>query len=503
MKLTAPLKTPAKNMQQRIFKFVLFALLPAMAILTVYAFVNIKANKSNAAQRVIMDQSGNVNKRITIFFDPIFRNIHYLRALGTTPDKKYQLDPVNQEAVRKRLELLSGSYLQHVRYVITWSDSLKTVYELKPGNCIITEQVLDQTHTKFLDEMIAPDGSDKVEWEEGLSESSMMAAVAWTAQNSDAKYAIAMDVDATEFFDDIKNDIEERLFLLSDESKEERLPRQFIITEGKPDIEATKDSVVIAAYTQWKNRPSDTPEMVRRLQYDATVYWVSVRPLAIKDLKLYSGLILPESELIAETLQEQKLVAYISLISFVIILMAAIFLWRRYQQDLEQSALPPALNQMTDEKLLQAITAGESDQLEFKSTMRWNLRTNKPDKAMEIACLKTIAAFLNSDGGTLLVGVQDDGSILGIAADQFPDEDKFMLHFNNLINQHLGLENMDSFSFDIRHLDAGDIMIVDCLPSPSPVYVSYNAKEEFYVRVGPGTRPLTTRDALEYIRNHF
>ncbi|MHC5162788.1 MAG: AlbA family DNA-binding domain-containing protein, partial [Planctomycetota bacterium] len=86
---------------------------------------------------------------------------------------------------------------------------------------------------------------------------------------------------------------------------------------------------------------------------------------------------------------------------------------------------------------------------------------------------------------------------------QFPNEDKFLLHFNNLINQHLGLETAGSFSFDIRHLESGDIMIVDCQPSPAPVYVTHDRKEEFYVRVGPGTRPLTTRDALEYIRNHF
>jgi predicted HTH transcriptional regulator len=191
------------------------------------------------------------------------------------------------------------------------------------------------------------------------------------------------------------------------------------------------------------------------------------------------------------------------LISFAIVLIATAFLWRRYQRDIKQNALPAAVNTMTDDKVLQTIAAGEDDRLEFKSTLRWNLRTNKPDKAMEIACLKSIAAFLNSEGGTLLVGVEDDGNILGITADQFPNEDKFLLHFNNLINQHLGLENADSFSFEIRHLDGGDIMIVDCLPSLAPVYVTHDRKEDFYVRVGPGTRPLTTRDALEYIRNHF
>ncbi|RKY12440.1 MAG: hypothetical protein DRP52_04650 [Planctomycetota bacterium] len=135
--------------------------------------------------------------------------------------------------------------------------------------------------------------------------------------------------------------------------------------------------------------------------------------------------------------------------------------------------------------------------------MRWNLRSNKPDKAMEIACMKTMAAFLNSEGGTLLVGVEDDGNIIGIDTDRFPNEDKFLLHFNNLINQHLGLESVGSFSFDAKHLDGGDILIVDCLPSTAPVYLRYDRREDFYVRVGPGTRSLTTSEALEYTRSRF
>ena len=310
---------------------------------------------------------------------------------------------------------------------------------------------------------------------------------------------IALHIDATEFFARLEKYTTDRLFLVSD--RPGRLPSQFILKEDQnPDVIETNDPVILTAFSEWKKN-SDIETFP--LPYEGRTWWASIHPLEIKDRKLYSGLILPESELIAEALQEQRLVAAISLISFVIMLIAAIFLWRRYQHDLQQSSLPPAVNKMTDEQILQTIARGEGDRLEFKSTLRWNLHTNKPDKAMEIACLKTIAAFLNSDGGTLLVGVQDDGSILGIAADQFPNEDKFLLHFNNLINQHLGLENTDSFSFDIRHLEAGDILIVDCLPSPAPVYVTHDTKEEFYVRVGPGTRPLTTRDALEYIRNHF
>src|ERR1700736_4234749 len=75
------------------------------------------------------------------------------------------------------------------------------------------------------------------------------------------------------------------------------------------------------------------------------------------------------------------------------------------------------------------IKRGESKTLEFKSTLRWNLKEDRrDDKAITHAVLKTIAAFLNTDGGDLLVGVADDGSIIGIERDQLDNDDKFMRH---------------------------------------------------------------------------
>ena len=61
------------------------------------------------------------------------------------------------------------------------------------------------------------------------------------------------------------------------------------------------------------------------------------------------------------------------------------------------------------------IKRGESKTLEFKATLRWNLRENRQDDSVVThAALKTIAAFLNTEGGDLLIGVADDGSIVGI-----------------------------------------------------------------------------------------
>ncbi|MHC4783909.1 MAG: AlbA family DNA-binding domain-containing protein [Planctomycetota bacterium] len=498
MNLLAPLKTPAKNTEQKIFKLFLFVVLPLLGILTVYLFITINTNKIEAIQGMIGDQSGNANKRIAGFFDPISRDIGYLQTLGNAGE----LNPLEPENVQKKINPFAESHLRRTQRIIFRGSDTTLVYTISDGSYTKIDELIAPNCIEFMDEVRSNAEANKINWHKGTNQSSILAVTKFSLPANGLSYAIATETDATVFFKGLQKYTDNHLFLLSDSSNS--LPYQFLFTAGaQPEIVETNDPLILTAYAQWKKNVAEKPETVFSITFDSKSWWVSVRRLEIKDRKLYSGYVLPESQLLSRFHIVRRIIAGISAISFAIVLIATIFLWRRFQRDIKQSALPPAVNKMTNEEVLQTICAGEDDRLEFKSTLRWNLKTNKPDKAMEIACLKTIAAFLNSEGGTLLVGVEDDGNILGIGTDQFPNEDKFLLHFNNLINQHLGLENADSFSFDIRHLDGGDIMIVDCLPSPAPVYVTHDRKEEFYVRVGPGTRPLTTRDALEYIRNHF
>ena len=70
------------------------------------------------------------------------------------------------------------------------------------------------------------------------------------------------------------------------------------------------------------------------------------------------------------------------------------------------------------------LAAEESDEVEFKSTLRTNLHTGQADAKIELSALKSVAGFLNAQGGTLMIGVDDDGKVLGLAADKFPNEDK-------------------------------------------------------------------------------
>lgn len=150
------------------------------------------------------------------------------------------------------------------------------------------------------------------------------------------------------------------------------------------------------------------------------------------------------------------------------------------------------------------IREGEGGSVEFKSTLRWDLRQGKTNPAIERACLKTISAFLNSAGGSLLIGVRDDGSIEGIESDKFANEDKFLLHLWTLIRTCLGMDFTPYIR--TRLVKKGDktICITDCQPSGRPVFLRQPGfDEEMYIRVGPSSNALDISEALDYIRDHF
>ncbi len=145
------------------------------------------------------------------------------------------------------------------------------------------------------------------------------------------------------------------------------------------------------------------------------------------------------------------------------------------------------------------IAQGESDHLEFKSTLRWDLKQNKAHAGIETAWLKSVVAFLNSDGGTLIVGVDDDGVPVGLDKDNFPSEDKYLLHVNNRIQQHIGLEHAQSIRFALEPMAGHKVLVVECQSSTTPAFLKQSNNEDFYIRVGPGTRKLSMSQMLAYV----
>ena len=155
------------------------------------------------------------------------------------------------------------------------------------------------------------------------------------------------------------------------------------------------------------------------------------------------------------------------------------------------------------------IKQGESKTLEFKSTLRWNLKENrKDDKAITHAVLKTIAAFLNTEGGDLLIGVADDRSVEGIDRDGFENEDKFMLHLAQVVRNGLGDRASTCIDPKTQVVDGQSVCVVSCQRSPEPVFLKWKKMEagadgDFYVRSGPGSVKLSDDSTKQYIRTRF
>jgi len=136
------------------------------------------------------------------------------------------------------------------------------------------------------------------------------------------------------------------------------------------------------------------------------------------------------------------------------------------------------------------LAAEESDEVEFKSTLRTNLHTGQADEKIAMSALKTIGGFLNAQGGTLLIGVDDDGEVLGIAADKFPNEDKMGLHLVNLIRDKVGEIFLPYVHPHFEDGDGQRVMVVRCERGPKPAFLKDGPTHRFYVRGANATAEL-------------
>lgn len=149
------------------------------------------------------------------------------------------------------------------------------------------------------------------------------------------------------------------------------------------------------------------------------------------------------------------------------------------------------------------ITSPESKTLEFKQTLSVDVRKNEKQKYIEIASLKTMAGFLNSDGGTLLVGVSDNQEPLGLEDEisrfHKGSTDKLLLHFKNLLRRYIGEEFYPLLDYRIVHFGGKSILRVDCKRSDQPCFIG----DDFYVRINPATDKLTGPTMLQYVSTRF
>ncbi|PKM10095.1 MAG: ATP-binding protein [Gammaproteobacteria bacterium HGW-Gammaproteobacteria-10] len=150
------------------------------------------------------------------------------------------------------------------------------------------------------------------------------------------------------------------------------------------------------------------------------------------------------------------------------------------------------------------IRQGEGPYLEFKASMRWDLIEARVNRALETVVLKTLAGFLNSSvGGTLLIGVADNGEILGLENDyqtlKKPGQDGFEQTVMTAVSTNLG-GDLCTFVHILFHvIDHKDVCRIIVSPANRPVFLTQANTPKFFVRTGGATRDLNIQEALDYI----
>ncbi len=178
-------------------------------------------------------------------------------------------------------------------------------------------------------------------------------------------------------------------------------------------------------------------------------------------------------------------------------------------EDCYGSGPVPSVSTLRAASTTELLAGGENKRVEYKQTARINLHTNQRDPVMELMVTKTIAGFMNSDGGTLLIGVADSGKVSGIELDfktlgKKQDLDGFGLWLNGLIDGTLGPTAASAVRLTFDAFPEGTVCRVDVEPARAPMFLrSGKGGADLYVRLTNSTRLLNTAEALDYVRGRW
>ena len=162
--------------------------------------------------------------------------------------------------------------------------------------------------------------------------------------------------------------------------------------------------------------------------------------------------------------------------------------------------------------LADLLAVGESQTVEFKSTARWNVQTKQADKKMEHVITKTVCGFLNGEGGTLLIGVDDEGHVVGLGADMQTlgskaNRDGYELFLRQHLDNNLSIQTAGVVRIRFDQVDDNDVCLVSVAASGKPVFAKPReggkGPTEFWVRIGNATKQQHGDDMIEYRDNHW
>jgi hypothetical protein len=173
------------------------------------------------------------------------------------------------------------------------------------------------------------------------------------------------------------------------------------------------------------------------------------------------------------------------------------------------NSINESLNLLTNsDKIKNIISLGESKTSEFKQTVTYCIREKTRQKYITDSWVKNIGAFLNSQGGDLLLGVSDDQKITGMKfeMEKFFKQggndlgDNLMKHVKNIIKEKIGEEFYPLIDAELVPIDDDYVLWIKCTASDREVFVN---KNDFYVRTHPATDKLEGKKLLDYIEIRF
>ena len=156
---------------------------------------------------------------------------------------------------------------------------------------------------------------------------------------------------------------------------------------------------------------------------------------------------------------------------------------------------------------IKELLKGEDQNIEYKQTLRWDIKTNQVNSVLEEVVMKELASFMNKEGGKILIGVDDHGVPLGLERDYQTFKKKnsgdFQEHITNLVNKTLGKNANSCLDWSFHQIDGKEICLGIISSSPSPVYVKIKNDKKFYVRHNNTCQPYDVEDAFDYVSKHW
>jgi len=178
--------------------------------------------------------------------------------------------------------------------------------------------------------------------------------------------------------------------------------------------------------------------------------------------------------------------------------------------DKKNSSFPSNLESYLHKSVSELLELSESEFLEFKSTLKWDIRLERANPLLIGEIIKTIAGFLNNKGGVLIIGYDDDNNVLYGLEKDYPvtskksNYDGWQQYFINQVNERLGKEINHYFTIESVPHDGKTIARINVSKSPKPVFAKQNQQGgDFFVRIHGQTENLNPEDTNKWIKEHF